>query len=43
MNLHLALYCENVGYFENKNPVINTAYHVAKHTIPSLAVSQLLR
>ena len=42
MNLHLPLYCENVGYFENKDPVINSAYHVAKYTIPSLAISQLL-
>jgi len=42
MNLHLLLYCENVGYFENKDTAINTAKHVAKHTIPSLAVSQLL-
>jgi len=32
MNLHLALYLETVGYFENKDTVINSAYHVAKHT-----------
>jgi len=25
MNLHLPSYCETVGYFENKHPVINTA------------------
>ena len=42
INLHLLLYRENVGYFENKETVINTPNHVAKHTIPSLAVSQLL-
>ena len=42
MNLHLPLYCENVDYFENNDPVINIAYHLAKHTIPILAVSQSL-
>jgi len=42
MNLYLPSYCEPVGYFENKDPVINTLYPVAKHTIPSLSVSQLM-